>query len=68
MKPAGVEVQPSKVRFKIDASRRLWRSAGLPHELTTNPEVLVAAAGLGVHQEPVIPSHATLTNPTSSLS
>src|SRR5215211_1631472 len=30
--------------------------------------LVAAAAGLGVHQEPVIPSHATLTNPTSSPS
>jgi hypothetical protein len=72
MKPAGVEVEPSKVRFKIDvkplAAGGFGVLGGLPHELTTNPAVLVAAAGLGVHQEPVIPSHATLTNPTSSPS
>jgi len=60
LKPAGVELEPSKMRFKIDvkplAAGGFGVLGGLPHELTTDPAVLVAAAGLGVHQEPVIPS------------
>ena len=60
LKSAGVEVEPSKVRFKIDVNPLTAGGfgvlGGLPHELTTDPAVLVAAAGLGVHQEPVIPS------------
>ena len=56
LKPAGVEIEPSKVRFKIDvkplAAGGLGVFGGPPHELTTDPTVLVAAAGLGVHQNP----------------
>jgi hypothetical protein len=41
LKPAGVEVEPSKVRFKIDvkplAAGGFGVLGGLPHELTTNP-------------------------------
>jgi hypothetical protein len=41
MKPAGVEVEPSKVRFKIDVKPLAAGGfvGGLPHELTTNPGV-----------------------------
>ena len=46
------------MRFKIDvkplAAGGLGVLGGLPHELTTDPTVLVAAAGLSIHQEPVI--------------
>ena len=55
LKPAGVEVEPSKLLVKIDvkplAAGGFGVLGGLPHELTTDPAVLVAAAGLGVHQE-----------------
>src|SRR5215212_6462467 len=60
LKPAAVGVEPSKVRFKVDvkplAAGGFGVLGGLPQELTTDPAVLVAAAGRGVHQEPVSPS------------
>jgi hypothetical protein len=40
LKPAGVEVEPSKVRFKIDVKPLAAGGFGVlggPHELTTNP-------------------------------